>query len=196
MAEKPTMKTSLEGNKELEKVEEQFKEFEKDVEEMTFDRMNLVPKLEMEPQTKLAQSEIANMQDIYLKPIQSIASKEPFNEKYRSSYEYDKQYVHIIAENNEIKGDTIEMWTKPYPGMPAQFWQVPVNKPIHVPRFLAEQIKRKFYHRLEMREQSVTGGDFAGQYYGKMVVDTTVLRLDARQAMNKKQLMFMGARNF
>jgi hypothetical protein len=195
MEKKSSMKTSLEGNKELEKVNEQFIEFEKDVEEMTFDRMNLVPKLEMEPQTKLSQSEIANTEDVYLKPMMSVPSKEPFNEKFRASYEYDKKFVHIIAENNEIKGDHIEMWTKPYPGMPAQFWQIPVNKPIHVPRFLAEQIKRKYYHRLEMREQTIENTGY-GQIYGKMVVDTTVPRLDARSAMNKKQLMFMGARNF
>ena len=195
MTEKKAMKTSLEGNKELEKLDGQFKNFEEQVEEMTFDRMNLVPKPDMEAQTKLSRSEIANTKDVYLKPITSVASREPFNEKFRSSYEYDKQYVHIIAENLEIKGEHVEMWTKPYPGMPAQFWQVPVNVPVHVPRYVAEQIKRKYYHRLEMKEQTISG-DFAGQYYGKMVVDTTVPRLDARPAMDKKQLMFMGARNF
>jgi len=193
--DKASMKTNIEGNKELEKLDEQFNNFEKQVEEMTYDRMKLVPKLETEPQTKMAQSEIDKSADIYLKPITSVGSKEAFNEKFRSMWEYDKQYVRIIAENNEIKGDHIEIWTKPYPGVAAQFWNVPVNKPIYVPRYLAEQIKRKFYHRLQMQEQIVENNSI-GSVYGKIVVDTTISRLDARKADVEKRMVFMGASNF
>ena len=143
----------------------------------------------------MAQSEIDKSADIYLKPITSVGSKEAFNEKFRSMWEYDKQYVRIIAENNEIKGDHIEIWTKPYPGVAAQFWNVPVNKPIYVPRYLAEQIKRKFYHRLQMQEQIVENNSI-GSVYGKIVVDTTISRLDARKADVEKRMVFMGASNF
>lgn len=193
--DKVSMKTNIEGNKELEKLDEQFNNFEKQVEEMTYDRMKLVPKLETEPQTKMAQSEIDKCADIYLKPITSVGSKEAFNEKFRSMWEYDKQYVRIIAENNEIKGDHIEIWTKPYPGIAAQFWNVPVNKPIYAPRYLAEQIKRKFYHRLQMQEQ-VVENNYVGSVYGKIVVDTTISRLDSRKADVEKRMVFMGASNF
>ena len=108
---------------------------------------------------------------------------------------FSKEYVHFIAENKEIIGEAIELWTKPYAGLPAEYWRVPVNKPVWGPRYLAEQIKSKFYHRLVMQQNVVTGGDHMGQYYGSMAVDTTVQRLDAYPVTSKKSV-FMGANSF
>ena len=179
---------------EMEKLEQQFEKFDANVKELTKDRMDMAPKLETEPQTKLSSSEIDKAKDIYLKPNRSIGSREKFNENYRDSYNFDKEYVKFIAENNEIKGEMIEIWTKPYAGMPAEFWQVPVNKPLWGPRYLAEQIKRKSYHRLMMEDRK-TNSEGGMTYYGQMAVDTTVQRLDARPVSTKKSV-FMGAVNF
>ena len=193
MAAKPKM-TNSESEKELIKAEEQFNAFEQSVKDLTLDRMNMAPKEESEPQNKISQVERDRMRDVYLKPYKTIASKEKFNEKFRASYEFDKEYVQFEAENKEIIGENIEIWTKPYPGMAAEFWQVPTNKPVWGPRYLAEQIKRKNYHRLTM-QQTVTGADHAGQYFGAMAVDTTVQRLDARPVSSRKSV-FMGSNNF
>ena len=191
MAEKVKPKVA---ETEMEKLEKQFDAFDSQVKEMTMDRMNAAPKQETEPQTKLSTSEIDKAKDIYLKPSRSIGSREKFNENYREQYNYDKEYVKFIAENNEIKGDMIEIWTKPYAGMPAEFWQIPPNKPLWGPRYLAEQIKRKFYHRLVMENKSTEAGN-GMTYYGQMAVDTTVQRLDARPVSTKRSV-FMGANNF
>ncbi len=193
MKEKPKAQSSL-AEKELEKVEKQFEEFDANVKEMTMDRMNAAPKPETEPQTLMAQKDLAKTNDIYLKPIRSIGSKEKFNERFREEYNFFKEYVQFIAENNEIRGDGIEMWTKPYPGLPAENWKIPTNKPVWAPRYVAEQIKRKFYHRLVMQD-TVTDSDGAGRYYGQMAVDTTIQRLDARPVSTRKSV-FMGAVNF
>ena len=187
-------KVSSEGQRELDKAQENFDVFESSVKAMTLDRMNAAPKQDLEPQTKLAQSEIADAKDIYLKPKKTIGSKEQFNEKFRSNYEYDKEYVYFIAENKEIIGETLDFWTKPYPGMPAEEWEVPVNTPIWAPRYVAEQISRKFYHRLVMKENT-TSSDGRGTYYGQMAADTTVARLEARPATKRKSI-FMGANKF
>lgn len=181
--------------KELDKAEEQFKAFDESVKSMTLDRLSASPKQEVEPQTKLSQSEIDRAKDIYLKPHRSISSKEKFNENYREQYNFDKEYVRFIAENKEIIGEDIDIWTKPYAGLPAEWWKVPVNKPIWGPRYLAEQIKRKSYHRLVMDQRQTTGADGVGQYYGAMAVDTTIQRLDARPVSTRKSV-FMGANNF
>jgi len=181
-------------DKELDKAQAQFDAFDQNIKDMTLDRMNMAPKLEMEPQTQISQADRAKMKDIYLKPARSISSKEKFNEAYRKEYEYDKEYVCFEAEHKEIIGETIDMWTKPYAGMPAEYWQVPTNKPIWGPRYLAEQIKRCNYHRFTM-QNTVQGADGLGQYYGSMAVDTTVQRLDARKA-NTNVSVFMGSRNF
>lgn len=183
--------TNSEVKTELEKAGQQLDKFEAEVKEMTLDRMNKTPKEDVEPQTKLSSSQIEKSKEIWLKPTRTIGSKEPFNEKYRDKYNFDKEYVQFIAENREILGEDIELWTKPYAGLPAEQWKVPVNKPVWGPRYLAEQIKRKYYHRLVMRENIQTGSDGMGQYYGTMAVDTTVQRLDALP-VNTRKSIFMG----
>lgn len=181
--------------KELDKVEKQLNEFGQNVKDLNLDQMNSAPKLETEPQTLLSQKDIEKSNDIYLKPKRTISSKEKFNEKFREAYNFDKEYVHFIAENNEIIGDTIEIWTKPYAGVPAEFWEVPANKMIWGPRYLAEQIKRKCYHRLVSEMKTMISTDGNGQYFGGMVSDKTIQRLDARPVSTRKSV-FMGAMNF
>lgn len=193
MVSKPNVNSA--GEKELAKVEKQFEAFDESVKQMTMDRMLLAPKQETEPQTKLAQSEIAKTNDIYLKPIKSIGTNQKFNEKFRTDYEFDKEYVQFIAENKEIIGETIDIWTRPYGGMPAEEWKVPTNKPVWGPRYLAEQIKRKSYHRLVMRDQP-TNSEGGMQYYGAMAADTTIERLSAMPINSGKKSVFMGAKAF
>ena len=179
---------------ELDKAEKQLDSFNDSVKALTTDRMNMAPKLEQEPQTKIAQSDLVKMKETYLKPNRSIASKEKFNEAYREQYDFAKEYVNFIAEHKECIGETIEIWTKAFAGVPAEYWNVPTNKPVWGPRYLAEQIKRKSYHRLKT-EDSTVGSDNMAKYYGQMVVDTQVQRLDANPVSNKKSI-FMGANNF
>jgi hypothetical protein len=189
---KPKLSSSAQG--ELDKAEAQFETFDKDVKSMTLDRMNQAPKQEVEPQTKIAQSDLDKMKDIYLKPKHTISCRDKFNEKFRESYNFDKEYVQFTAEHKEIFGETIPIWTRPYGGMPAEEWDVPVNTPVWGPRYLAEQIKRKKYHRLVMKDRPI-GSDGMGQYYGTMSVDTTIQRLDAHP-VSKKRSVFMGGNNF
>jgi hypothetical protein len=191
-AKKPKVNSTAE--KELEKVEKQFDEFNDQVKSMTLDRMNMAPKQEVEPQTKIAQADKDKMKDIYLKPIKAIGSKEKFNERFRADYEFSTEYVHFTAENKEVIGETLEFWTKPFPGMPAQFWNVPVNKPVWAPRHVAERVKGCKYHRLHMEDRPVSSDGWA-QYYGSMAVDKTIQRLDAYPESTKKSI-FMGTVNF
>lgn len=189
------------GQRELDKAQEQFEKFDSEVKAMTKDRMDLTPKADTEGH-KIAQKEIEKKNDIYLKPKRTLfqvdnktGKSPPFNERFRDEYNFQKEYVNFIFENHEIKGETTTMWTRPYPGLPAEEWDVPTNKPVWGPRYLAEQIKRKFDHRLKMDESVTTGADGRGQYYGAMAVDTTVQRLDAHPVSSRKSV-FMGAAGF
>ena len=193
MANKPNMNS--ESEKELAKVEKQFDNYKENLDQMSFDRANLASKQDVEPQTKISQQDIAKSNDIYLKPNRTIAGRDKFNEDFRSQYNFDKEYVQFISENREIIGEEIEMWTKPYAGVPAEFWKIPVNKPVWGPRYLAEQIKRCNYHRFTMQQNTMTSADGTGTYYGAITVDTTIQRLDALPVSSRKSI-FMGARNF
>lgn len=193
MVDKPKPHTSL-AAKELEKCEEQFKAFDDNVQQLTMDRMNQAPKEDKEPH-QIAQRDIDNSKDVYLKPFRTIGSREKFNERFRGDYEFAKEYVRFIARNEEAQGETIDMWTKPYPGMPAEEWKVPVGKPVWAPRYVAERLHNCNYHRMTMTDQ-VTGGDSMGtKYYGQMAVDSIIQRLDATPVSNKKSI-FMGAGGF
>lgn len=184
-----------EGQRELDKVDTQMDAFQKDFERLS-DRKRLAPTLETEDQTQITRSEIRKAPDVYLKPSMSVSSNEKFNPKFDVHWQYDKQYVRIIAENKESPGELIEMWTKPYPGLPAEFWKIPVNTPVHMPRHVAEQLKRKFYNNLSMEESTVQpnsiGMDgYGAQYYGKLVVTNSIQRLDARDVDNMKPMISM-----
>lgn len=187
-------KVSSSAQKELDKVAAQFDRFNEDVKSLTLDRLNEAPKEESIQQTQLSQKEIQKNNDLYLKPKRSVSCKEKFNEAHREDYNFAKEYVNFIAENKEIIGETIDLWTRPFPGMPAEEWEVPSNKPVWGPRYLAEQIKKCTYHRLTMQDRPVNS-DGMGTYYGTMVADTIIQRLDAH-AVNQRKSVFMGASGF
>jgi hypothetical protein len=179
---------------EMEKVEQQLDTFEQNVKDLTQDRMNEAPLKEEEPQTKISSKEAEKSKEIYLKPERRIAARQKFNEKWREQFNFAKEYVQFIAEHKEIIGEAIEIWTRPFGGMDAEYWRVPTNKPVWGPRYLAEQIRSCKYHRLTM-QQNVTNSDGVGQFYGQLVADTTVARLTAEPVSSKKSI-FMGAGNF
>jgi hypothetical protein len=184
-------------NEELNKAAEQFDKFDENVKSLTLDRMNATAKKdEAEPQAKFSQKELEKKPDQYLKPKRTISSKEKFNEAFRQAWEFDKEYVHFQAQNNEIIGESIELWTKPYAGVPAEEWVIPVNKPLWGPRYLAEQIKRKFYHRLMTEDKAVIGSDGTGTYHGQMIADKIINRLDAFPVNTQRKSVFMGANSF
>lgn len=202
---KDAPKVNSAGQKELEKAQSQLEKFEENVKSLTLDEMNKAPVKEVEH--KISQKELSNSQDIYLKPFRTVGPgvngktgfKESFNEKFRAQYEHQKEYVNFIAYNNMISGDLIEIWTKPFSGINAEFWQVPSNKPVWGPRYLAEQITRARHHNLVMKgsaDNPFDGHnihqDNIGQVQGSLVVKETVQRLDAKPYV-KQSSFFMGS---
>jgi hypothetical protein len=175
-----TPKVNSAGQRELDKAEAQISAFEENIKGLVSDRdsMRVVP--ETEPQTKLSSREVKNADAPYIKPIRSINSKEPFDEKQREAHKKAWEYIKCVFENHEIIGEEISTWTKRFPGDPAHFWKVPVNKPVYVPRLLAKQISQCFYNRLTMREDQITSSDGIGSYTGAVVVDQVKPRLSCR----------------
>lgn len=194
MAKRPDV--NFEGERALQQVENEINEFSSSVSTLSLEKMNEAPKLEVEPQTKISKKEIEEKSRTYLKPKTTI-SRGPgskFNEKFRQDFEFAKEYVCFIAENAEIIGESIDIWTAPFAGYPAEEWIVPVNTPVWGPRYLAEQIKNCKYHKLIMQENKVYGGDHMGQYYGAMAAEKTVQRLDAHPVDTNRKSVFMGER--
>jgi hypothetical protein len=173
-------KVNSESQKQLDAVEKQFEQFNEQVQSMTLDSMNKAPVVEREQQTKMSNREMNKTDAPYIKPVRSISSKEPFNEKYRKEWEESWEYVKCVVENLEIIGERVEKWTKRFAGDPAHFWQIPVNKPIYLPRFVADELSKCCYHRLKMDENIQRGSDGTSTLYGTMVVDQKLHRLNCR----------------
>ena len=177
MSERP--RVNAKGQQELDKAQETLDNFKEQIIAATSDVAEVGKIEEYEPQTKLSRREAEGMGPIILKPKRTIGSKEKFNEKFRAEYEDSKKYVKFIAENIEVKGESIDLWVKPYPGLPAENWDIPVNKPVAAPRYVAERISNCKYHVLEMEDRPIAqegGAVFTGQ----LIAKHTRHRLDAR----------------
>jgi len=183
------------AEQELEKAKEQLDAFEENMKSLTLDAKSKAPVQELEPQTKLSQKEIDRSKDIYLKPKHTVASKEAFNERFRDEWTFQKEYVKFIAENKECIGEKVELWTKPFPGCHCEFWQVPANKPVWGPRYLAERIKGCVYSEMMMDESRGAAQDGAGTYMGQMVITKQKPRLTA-DPVSERRSVFIGASGF
>lgn len=179
--------------KELDNVEKQIGQVEDSIKSMTMEKMDEAPRQETDH--GLSQKQINSSSDEHLKPLRFVGCKEAFNEKFRNEYNHKREYVRVVCQHNELKGDAIEKWSRPYGGLPAEFWRVPTNRPVCIPRYLAEEIKSCKYHRLVMDEKKVTDSSGTGVFYGAMQVETVVQRLDAFPATDRKSI-FMGASSF
>lgn len=173
-------KVNSESQKQLDQADDQFKAFSEQISSFSSVDQKAASE-ETEPQTKLSKREAKKMDAPYIEPERSVACshKEKFNEKYRKDWERGWERVKCIVENNEIIGEKVPVWTKKFAGDPYHFWQVPVNKPIYIPRLLAEQLAACKYRRLIMQDAPTSNVD-GMQFYGSMSVESVKNRIDAR----------------
>ncbi len=174
----------------LDSAQEQFDKFDQNIKDLTMDRMN--QKKGEAPEHKIAQADIAKAPEVYLKPKRMIGSKEKFNENFREQYNKSKEYVHYTVQHEEIKGEVVEFWIKPFPGVPAEEWAIPSGRAVWIPRYVAEHLENNCtYHRLKTQDRptSIEGGM---TYFGSMVVDDLIYRISARPVSTRK-LIYLHA---
>lgn len=172
-----------EGNKELERLQTQFEEYKKQVDTLVNEK-NIQSAANPH---EISQKTIEKSQDIYLKPTKMIMSREKFNEKFREQYNHDKEYVHYTVEHHECRGETVEMWTKSYPGQPAEFWEIPTGKPVWIPRYVANKLEFGCsYRRLKTEDRPVGNDQMGSQYYGTLVKASDEYRISAHPVNTRK----------
>jgi hypothetical protein len=186
MAKRPETSSGF-AEQELDRAEAQFKAFDENVKSLTQDALNSAPLTETEEQTKLSKRELKNTGAKYIKPSRSINTKEqakPLDEKQKQAHARAWERIECIVENKEVIGETVEFWTREFPCDPADFWQVPTNVLVNIPRLVAKNLSRCKYHRLRMEENRGTGTDGMGQYYGALVADSTIARIEVKKAIS------------
>lgn len=170
------------ARKELTKADDQFNEVQKDFKEVmtaTIERKISLPSCEPEEDIRRSSRELQSHEAVVIKPLKSISDKAKFNETFRKDWERGWEYVKAIVENHELIGESVECWTKKFPGDPAHFWRVPTNKPVMIPRLLAEQLAECKYHRIVMEEKPVRQGD-GMTFYGAIQAVEVRNRISAR----------------
>jgi len=103
-------------------LQKQLDTYDENIKSLTLDRMNEAPKEESAP-VELSQKQIEKAGEVYIKPTRWIADGQKFNKDYEKQWEFAKEYVKCIPVHNELKGDRIEMWTHPFGGKGAEFWE-------------------------------------------------------------------------
>ncbi len=173
---------------EIDKAQKSLDAFDAKLKNFDPNKAKEAPKKETEHGVQLSQKDIEKSQEIYLKPHRWHASKEPFIEKFRSEYDFAKEMVRFVASNNEIKGDTIELCTKPFPGCPVLEWKIPVGKPVWGPRYLAERLKDCTYSELHTDQNAIRNKGNDVTDFGDFVVEKKINRLDATPVTNSKSV--------
>jgi len=181
-------KLNAAGEEQLDLVEDQIK---KSV-EVEVDRT--IASKETEPQTKIAQVDLEKSSIRYLKPKRTFPSKEKFNEKFRDEYNQKKEYVEFIAENNEVKGETIDLCLKLFPGMSVEEWVIPVNIPVSAPKYVRDRLDECGY-TVFVTNDTRTGKEEGVTYYGQLVAEERRQRLCTRDISRSKRIN-MGHRIF
>lgn len=174
--QKPQLdKVTAKGLENVEKLSEQMSS-------LTQEEIKKAPMANEEPVMLLSKEEIAAYDAPVIQPSRSFPTKSKPNPKEAKERRRGWEYVKCIAENLEIINEKIEFWHNKFLGDPCYFWEVPVNKPIYLPRFIAEHLSTRHYHRFTMADRS--GREFTepGATAGdeRLVVKETRHRLNCR----------------
>lgn len=169
---------------EKERIDDQVTDFQqKNLESTSMDAVAAAPIKETAAQTQISAKQIEKTDAPWIKPSRSYSPGK--GEKRIPQLEAEiargKEYIKCIAENAECLGARLEFWLKKYPGEPCHFWEIPVNRPVYLPRYVAEHISTRWYSRIKMSEGAIYDvGSADGGLLNHMQVTERVRRLDCR----------------
>jgi len=117
---------------------------------LTVDKIAETPVNEPEIQTRLTTKELAASEGIpYIEPKRRLTppmGKLP--DCLKKEHARAWEYVKGIYENYECPGDSIKFSLSLYPGDADYLWEIPANKPVYVPRMVANHLEEcQKYHK-------------------------------------------------
>lgn len=171
------------AQKEVDRVDAEFKSTTDANANLTQDVLSKAPVKELVPDPFAPKRQLLSAEVPRIVPTFSRGpngKKKPEQESLRKRA---WEYVKVVCSNMEVAGEQIEFWHKPpISGEDCNFWQVPVNRPVWIPRHVAEHIKSRKYHRLMMQEEITVESSGYGEFKGKMVASHSLQRLDCTSA--------------
>jgi hypothetical protein len=136
--------------KDKEELVKQTIEQQKALDSLTVDKIAETVVVEPEIQTKITMKELAASEGIpYIEPKRRLTGplgKLP--DKLKQEHARAWEYVKGIYENFECPGDSIKFSLSLYPGDSDYLWEVPANRPVYVPRMVANHLEScQMYHK-------------------------------------------------
>jgi hypothetical protein len=171
------------AQKEVDRLDAEFTAKEQEAQKLLETNKDLLPVQETAPEKFMPNPDslkknIPRISPTWSKPANG--KKKPEQDSLRRKA---WEYVEVICAHNEISGETLEFWLKPMiAGEDCNFWQVPVNRVVMIPRHVAEHIKTRKYARLMMQEEMTVERQGPYEFKGKMTYSHTVQRLDCTSA--------------
>lgn len=166
-------------NKELEQAIVNSDKMREDMSKITMDAVAGVPLAETDVQTKMTKKQIEEYDAPVIKPSKSMPSTGKPLDKEKAMREDGWKYIKVIAENNEVVGERVDFWHKKFAGDPIYYWEIPVNKPIYVPKHIAQHLSERKYHVFKMQDRSREGLQH-GDYAQSLICQETRRRIDCR----------------
>lgn len=196
MEEVKYQELSSDMKKEVDKIDLQLDATQANLAQINVDTKpnSIQPRKELE----LSRKEISDA-PIYIKPsrrMASVSKPKPEQEKLRKAA---WEYVKCIVENYEVRGESVQSWyCPPLSGEDVCEWIVPVNKPVMLPRMVAEHLAARSYNRIVMQDAS---HKFSGETMGGATISPTELiaverrrRIDCRQLQNSPDYTLFKSR--
>lgn len=167
--------------KEIESINKQMDSVQKDLSSLTPDRLSLAPLTETTPQTLMSSRQVQMLDPRYIKPSRSQTPNGKPKASQNALRDKAWEYVNCMVENKEVPGETACFWLKPpISGEFCYYWEVPVNIPVQLPRFVADHLSKRYYHRMRMEDRPVTHQGFVSESSGAIIITETKNRIDCR----------------
>jgi len=98
--------------------------------------------VELKAQITDAQKKDPNV--LYLEPVHRVRTGVQKDPKMEEKNGYLREYVTGVYENMIITGEPQDLWYNPpeLPGEDYCCWKIPANRPIAIPRFLAQHLSK------------------------------------------------------
>ena len=137
-------------------------------------------------ETPLTQKEL-HSDAPYIKPsrrMAAVSKPKPEQEKLRKAA---WEYIKCIVENYELRSESVDFWyTPPLSGEDTCEWIVPVNRPIYLPRMVAEHLATRSYNRIVMQDAS---HKFSGESrMGAQITPTELIAVERRRRIDCRPL--------
>lgn len=135
---------------------------------LTTDKINELAPKPVEQEVKLTMKQKAEAEGaIYIEPRRKLQSLGKLPEKWETMHKHDWEYVCGTFQPENIGGrantENFTFWFRKWPGDPDCMWEIPVNRPVYVPRMIAQHLsgeKEGFtgmeamkYHTFDMMEK-------------------------------------------